>query len=232
MAAHARLTAAATLVRDGVVVVDVGTDHAYLPLLLVQQGKCPRAIGCDLRPGPLENARRHVEQAGLTDVIDLRLCDGLSAVSPEEVDDVCLCGLGGEVIAAVLAAAPWTKDPEKRLILQPMSAEDDLRRFLAQEGYAVEREVLVRDAGRLYLLLAARFTGERESHTGDYWIAGNVSVAQPFGEEYLTRRLTRLEKGIRSLARARDPARRAVLPEWEETARRLRARIKEGSDAF
>ena len=230
MGCHARLTAAATLVRDGVVVVDVGTDHAYLPLLLVGQGKCPRAIGCDLRQGPLENARRHVEAAGLSDKIDLRLCDGLAAVLPEEADDICVCGLGGEVIAAILAAAPWTKDPNKRLILQPMTAADDRRRFLAAEGYAVEREVLVRDAGRLYVLLAARWTGEEQLHTDDYWWAGTVTADQPHGEEYLARQLARVEKQLRSLERAVDPARKAPIPALKETARLLQNRLNKGSD--
>ena len=227
MACHARLTAAATLVRDGVVVVDVGTDHAYLPLLLVGQGKCPRAIGCDLRSGPLENARKHVEAAGLTDKIDLRLCDGLAAVAPAEAEDICICGMGGEVIAAILAAAPWTKDPSKRLILQPMTAVDDLRRFLAGEGYAVTQEVLVEDAGRLYVLLAAVWTGEREDHTDDYWWAGTVTADQPYGAAYLRRQLARVETQARSLQSAADPARRAPIPALNETARLLRRRLGE-----
>ena len=227
MACRARLTAAATLVRDGVVVVDVGTDHAYLPLLLVGEGKCPRAIGCDLRRSPLENARRHVEAAGLADRIDLRLCDGLTAVSPEEAEDICICGLGGEVIAAILAAAPWTKDRAKRLIRQPMTAADDLRRFLAAEGYAVEREVLVRDAGRLYILLVAVWTGEHTAHTDDYWWAGTVTPDQPHGSEYLRRQLARVEKQARSLQSAVDPDRQAPIPALKETARLLRLRLGE-----
>ena len=227
MACHARLTAAATLVRDGVVVVDVGTDHAYLPLLLVGEGKCPRAIGCDLRPGPLENARKHIDAAGLSDKIDLRLCDGLAAVAPGEVEDICICGMGGEVIAAILAAAPWTKDAQKRLILQPMTAADDLRRFLAGEGYAVQQEVLVRDAGRLYVLLAATWTGERIDHTDDYWWAGTVTPDQPFGAEYLRRQLTRVERQAHALQNAADPARQVSIPALNETARLLRRRLGE-----
>lgn len=220
-----RLSAAATLVRDGVRVVDVGTDHAYLPVFLVQSGKCPRAVACDIGAAPLDNARAHVTASGLTDRIDLRLCDGLSAVSADEAEDITVCGMGGELIASILDAAPWTRDPSKHFVLQPMTAAEDLRKYLAAEGFAVEREELVRDAGRLYLVLSVYWTGERLFPSDDYWYAGTVTAAQPYGAEYLTRQLRRVEKHAASLlsaVRAEDAADRERLL---TIAQALRARL-------
>lgn len=225
MGCHARLTVAATLVRDGVRVVDVGTDHAYLPVQLVREGKCPSAIACDLRQGPLDNARKHVEEAGLSDRIELRLGNGLAPIEPEEAEDICICGMGGELIAEILDAARWVQDPGKHLVLQPMTAADDLRRYLAENGFSVDREELVRDAGRLYTLLSVTWTGEKRAYPEAYWWAGTVSVRQPLGEEYLRRQLSRVEKQIASLAQAADPERRAARDGLRSVAEELRRRL-------
>lgn len=199
-----RLSAAATLVRDGVRVVDVGTDHAYLPVELVKSGKCPCAIACDIGVGPLENARRHIVEFDLCDKIELRLCDGLSGIAPDEAEDISICGMGGELIASILENAAWTKSPDKHYILQPMTAVDDLRRYLAREGFTVQKEVLVRDAGRLYTVMSVAWTGEKASFDDDYWYVGTVTADQPYGTEYLTRQLNRVEKHAQSLLKAAD----------------------------
>ena len=112
-----RLKTVAALVRPGSRVADIGTDHGYLPVYLVKEGICPRAIAADLRSGPLESARRHVTAAGLSDRIDLRLGDGLTPIEPQEVDDMIIAGMGGETIAGILAAADWVRQPRLRLIL-------------------------------------------------------------------------------------------------------------------
>ena len=230
MGCHARLTVAATLVRDGVRVVDVGTDHAYLPVQLVREGKCPSAIACDLRQGPLSNARRHVGEAGLSDRIELRLGNGLAPVEPEEAEDICLCGMGGELIAEILDAARWVQDPGKRLVLQPMTGADDLRRYLAENGFSVDREELVRDAGRLYTLMSVTWTGETKPHAEADWWAGTVTADQPLGEEYLRRQLARVEKQMTSLAHAADPDRRAACEGLREVAAELRRRLTEENE--
>ena len=131
-----RLSAVAALVRLGSRLADIGTDHAYLPVWLVQNGVCPAAIAADLRPGPLEAARRHVAAAGLEDRISLRLGDGLAPVFPGEADDIVIAGMGGETIAAILAAADWLADARLRLVLQPMSRAEETRRWLLKNGFS------------------------------------------------------------------------------------------------
>ena len=120
-----RLQAVAGLVPRGARLADVGTDHAYLPASLLQQGVIDTAVAADLRPGPLDRARATAERYGLTEQISFRLCDGLSGILPEEADTVVIAGMGGETIAAILSAAPWVREEGKRLILQPMSAQED-----------------------------------------------------------------------------------------------------------
>ena len=149
-----RLALAARFCEKSRRIIDVGCDHGYLCLALVGQG-AEHAYASDLR-------------AGLTDKIDAVLCPGLAAFSPEDADTVVICGMGGETIAAILAAAPWTKSGAHRLVLQPMTCGDRLRRWLAEHGYTVEDEALAREGRRLYTVLLARGGGVPEGGENRY----------------------------------------------------------------
>lgn len=104
-----RLKTAADMVRKGVVAADIGTDHAYLPSYLVLSGICPRALACDLRKGPLENAAKALEHWNIADKITLRLSDGLDELSAGEADDIIMAGMGGILIAKLLERTEWVK---------------------------------------------------------------------------------------------------------------------------
>ena len=153
-----RLSAVAALVRPGSRLADIGTDHAYLPVHLVQAGVCPAAIASDIGAGPLEAARRTVTENGLSSEIALRLGDGLATVQAGEIEDIAIAGMGGETIAAILEAAPWVKKEGIRLVLQPMTRAEDLRRWLLQNGFSVLEEHLITDGRHLYPVLAAEYT--------------------------------------------------------------------------
>lgn len=153
-----RLSAVAALVRQGSRLADIGTDHAYLPVHLVQAGVCPSAIASDIGAGPLDAARRTVTENGLTSEIALRLGDGLATVSAGEVEDIAVAGMGGETIAAILEAAPWVKNEGIRLILQPMTRAEDVRRWLLHNGFSVLEEHLIIDGRHLYPVMAAEYT--------------------------------------------------------------------------
>ena len=90
----------------GTRLADIGTDHAYLPVWLVLEGRVASAIASDLRPGPLQRAKETAKTYGTE--IDCRLCNGLTCITPDEVDTIVIAGMGGETIAAILSAAPWT----------------------------------------------------------------------------------------------------------------------------
>jgi tRNA (adenine22-N1)-methyltransferase len=148
-----RLAAAANYVCRGEPLADIGTDHAYLPAHLVQTGAVPRAIAADVLPGPLEAARTTIAEAGLADQVELRLGNGLQVVTPGEVATATICGMGGPLIAEILAAGPT--EGLKRLVLQPMGGEEALRRWLAGHGWRITDEVLVEDGGRIYVIIQA-----------------------------------------------------------------------------
>ncbi|MCL2884566.1 MAG: class I SAM-dependent methyltransferase [Oscillospiraceae bacterium] len=147
----ARLNCLFDLVQPGERVADIGSDHAFLSIALVSAGRTVRVIATDIRKGPLETAARHIEKAGLTGAIELRQGDGLSVIHSVEVDAVIIAGLGGETIAAILAAAPWAA--EKRLLLQPMTHADRLYAFLRAAHIPVREEHVVDK--RRYLVLRA-----------------------------------------------------------------------------
>ena len=190
----ARLKTAADLVRQNSKVVDVGTDHAYLPAYLVLSGRVVSAIACDIGEGPLENAANTLAELDLSDKIELRLCDGLQGVSALEADDVVICGMGGELIASIIDRAPWLKSADKHIIMQPMSAVDDLRVYLADNGFAVEKEVLVKDTGRIYIVISTYYTGEKRSILPEYKYVGNITASDNLGKEYLERQYKRIKK--------------------------------------
>ncbi len=153
-----RLAACAELVRQGSPVADVGTDHAYLPIWLLRTGKVPWAVACDINPGPLESARAHAHLYGVQDRLRLVLGDGLEGLTSEDAQDIVVAGMGGQMILRIVEAE-WLRSPEKRLILQPMSAADRLRLGLCRRGFQVERELAVEDADRVYSAFSARYIG-------------------------------------------------------------------------
>ena len=117
---NGRLLSAAEFVRQGARFVDIGTDHAYLPLFLLKSGRVESAICADINEGPLESAKSNAKEAGVTENIDFVLTDGASALSDRGVTDVAICGMGGELIADIIDRAPFLKDANIRLILGPI----------------------------------------------------------------------------------------------------------------
>lgn len=198
----ARLDLLASWVRPGARVADVGTDHAYLPVWLSLQGRVASAIASDLREGPLRRARETGRTYGAENV-DFRLCDGLSGIRPHEADTVVIAGMGGENIAAILAAAPWTADGAHTLLLQPQSRAEDLRRFLSDSGYRILREALVWDRGILYPCMEA--AGGRERLTLGQIYGGAKLQGDPLGDRYIIAKIIRLQNAVAGLNRAGGP---------------------------
>ena len=150
-----RLAAAAAYVPAGCVIADIGTDHAYLPIYLVETGVCQRVIATDLRPGPFHSALQKVAEHKLDHRIDLRLGDGLSVISPGEADVLVLAGMGGNTIRQILMASSGITNTVSRLILQPMADHGDLRAWLAGNGWKIYDEQLVEENGKIYVIIAA-----------------------------------------------------------------------------
>ena len=197
-----RLQMLADLVPPGAILVDVGTDHGYLPVYLLQRGAIRRAIASDIGAEPLDHARRTAEEYGAA--LELRLCDGLAGIAPHEVDTVVIAGMGGESMISILSAAPWTKDG-CRLILQPMTRQELLRRWLAENGYRFTAEHLVEDKGTIYPILCVE-GGEQPSLSEAETYAGLLLADDPLYGEYLTRQMARLQKAADGMRRSQDKA--------------------------
>ena len=145
-----RLRLLADLVPQGARLADIGTDHGYLPVYLLQRGRIASAIAADIGRAPLDHARRTAEQYGVECGLRFLCCDGLCGISPEDADTVVIAGMGGETIIRILSQAPWTRSGETLLLLQPMTKQEPLRRWLNENGYAQCAERLVQDKDYLY----------------------------------------------------------------------------------
>ena len=199
-----RLRQIAALVRPGRVVADSGTDHAYLPVALVKSGRCPRAVACDLREGPLENARRPVAEAGLADRIACRLGNGLSPVAEGEAEEIVVAGMGGETIASILEACPYLHDPRYHLLLQPMTRPEELRRFLMTHGFSIESETVAEEPPHLYTVLSVYYTGCAPETDETRFYRG--ALCGETGRRFLERQLGALRKKYEGLAAGGGPA--------------------------
>lgn len=189
-----RLRRIADWVPQGARLVDVGTDHAYLPVWLLVNGKIDSAIASDLRKGPLERARQTGRVYGVEEKISYRLCGGLDDTKAHEVDTVAIAGMGGETIAQILQVAPWTKEPRMRLLLQPMSRSETLRQFLADNGYCIVREQLVADRGVVYPVLEVT-AGEMKLTLGQVY-CGYLLQHDPLAERYIIEKIVQLQQII------------------------------------
>ena len=192
-----RMLMAAKMVRRGNAVADIGTDHAYLPAYLILNGISPKALACDVRKGPLENARKTVEHYGIEDKITLRLSDGFDEIEPFEAQDFIMCGMGGTLMEQLVSRAYWLKDKSKRIIVQPQSHAEDIRRFFVENGFEILFEDACSDGGKLYCAIAAEYTGEIEQRPVSYIYTGRLpECGKKEARLYLENMLARLRKKL------------------------------------
>ena len=215
-----RLAAIAAQVPAGSRLADIGTDHAYLPAYLLLQGTIPSAVASDVNRGPLERGRETARLAGVEDRMDFRLSDGLMGLREDETDVVVIAGMGGELIARILSEAPWTR--EKLLLLQPMTAQPELRRWLNGNGYRIEKETVVREGEKLYVILTIRSGQDAPYSPGELW-AGRQRRGEeaPLRLEYLDDLLRRRRRALAGMERG------SVSSETLAEERRLIAQLEE-----
>ena len=133
---------------------DVGCDHGYLGIYLLQQKRCERVVFTDIHKEPLESAKNNVSLAGLSKACDFVCTDGLRGLSPKETDCVCICGMGGPVMESILRAAA----PMAYLILEPQSDVIAFHRYLSEAGFVWEKEDMIKESGsKYYPIEAGRF---------------------------------------------------------------------------
>ncbi len=148
-----RLQAVADLVSEGMVVADIGTDHGYIPIYLVENGKSPKAFAMDVNKGPLLRARDHIQEHGLLDKIETRQSDGAKNLTCGECDAIVIAGMGGGLTIRILEEGKAIFKNLKEFVLQPQSELSKVRGYLVQQGYCIVQENMVLDAGKFYPMM-------------------------------------------------------------------------------
>lgn len=157
MKMNLRLRTLAQMVDQEARVADIGTDHAYLPIQLVKEGKVDYAIASDVAAGPLQNAEKDIVAAGLKDKIETRLGSGLETVSAQDrIDTVVIAGMGGKLMTNILDEA-WSENFHfATLILEPNVGEPGVREWLSKHKYQIIDEKIIAEAGHIYELIKAQ----------------------------------------------------------------------------
>lgn len=169
-----RLSLCASFVRKGRKSADIGTDHAYLPVYLCQKGVCESAIAADINPDPLKSGQKTIDRYNLGDVIQTRLSDGLTEISPDEADDIVIAGMGGELIAKIIGSWEYSRDSDKRFILQPMTKSELLIEWLCENGFEIIDQDCCTASGKLYTVLLAQYSGEPREYGELYPYLGRL----------------------------------------------------------
>lgn len=226
-----RMEALASLVAQGDRLADVGTDHGYIPIFLVQNGRIPSAIAMDVNEGPLLRAREHIAACHLEENIETRLSDGLARLEPGEADTVLIAGMGGFLTRRILSEGENVLASVRRLVLQPQSEIPEVRRYLRERGYVITDEDMVEEDGKFYPMMKAKKGAE------DAFCSGRETLCDAFGPVLLKRRhpvlMTWMERERRLLDQI--AARLAQQEENEkirERTREIRQRQRLLNEAF
>lgn len=228
-----RLQVLADQIEKNETMADIGTDHGFLPISLWERGISPKVILTDVSEGSLEKARVNVRQLYPREDFDLRLGSGIAVLSPGEVDAVVIAGMGGILMTEILGADLKKAKSFKKLILQPRSAQGELRCWLLRNGFVIQKESLVRERKYLCPVLNAvpreQLEGEPVSRilegcgpgSVEYEVPPWIFTAGKLAEEFVERKLAGEEKILSGLKKSRLPE-----PEKEAEVRRRIAYLK------
>jgi tRNA (adenine22-N1)-methyltransferase len=178
------------------VVSDIGTDHAYIPIYLVSKGICRCAIASDIKPGPVNAAKKNIEMAGLNEKIKTRMGPGISTIEKDEADVFILAGMGGILIKEILEESLEVSKTANLIILQAMNALDILRKWLNENGFAIMDEELVKEGEKIYVVMSIKWTGIKYNiEEVNYHIGVKlVEKRDPLLEAYLKKRIRQIDK--------------------------------------
>ena len=214
-----RMQALTDMVTPGTVITDVGCDHGFVSVYLVQKGTSPRVIAMDVRSGPLEHAKEHIREYGLTDSIETRLSDGLQRLETGEADGMICAGMGGPLMEKILTEGRKQARSFKELILQPQSEIPHFRAFLREEGYLLLDENIIYEEGKYYFMMKVRWLGEMTEEAVREQIEASWKISSPLSEQYGPLLLSR-----------RDPVLKEYLMRVLSERRQIAERLKANAD--
>lgn len=192
-----RLLLTASFVRQGAVLADVGTDHAYIPAFLIKTGVISKAYASDINEGPLRNAEKTLKNENILGV-SLIISDGLQNVPKRDISDVLIAGMGGELIAKIISECSWCADSQLNFILQPMTKADYLRKFLYSNGFEIIKESLAEEGEKIYTVILARFSGTNRQISEAFALLGPPDESDLFRikKQREIKRLKRICEGL------------------------------------
>jgi tRNA (adenine22-N1)-methyltransferase len=196
-----RLLACCGFVAPGDRVADIGCDHGYLGIHLLQSGLARSIIAADVNEAPLQSAMRNARKFGVRENMTFYLSDGVRNI-PREFDTLVCAGMGADTMMSILSAAPWLKNSRYRLILQCQSKRPDLRRYLYAEGYAIRRETLAKDGKFCYPIMEVVYAPEETLTGAEFYITPALRAsASPLLPEFYHRVITGLASSVEGLSR-------------------------------
>lgn len=151
-----RLQMVVNCVTKGNVVADVGCDHSYISIYLVESEIAPRTVALDINEGPLKRARANIRQHGLEERIQTVLCDGLTGLTPNTADSIVIAGMGGAMMVHILENACEIISNIKEIILQPQSEVEKVREYLHRIGFVITKEDMCMDDNKYYVVMRAQ----------------------------------------------------------------------------
>ncbi|MCR5835913.1 MAG: class I SAM-dependent methyltransferase [Lachnospiraceae bacterium] len=157
-----RLELVAKMVSPGGVIADIGTDHGYVPIYLIENNKCDRVFAADINKGPLERADAHIRECGLSDKIETVLSDGMVKLQGKNINKVIVAGMGGELICKIIDSSPIIEEIDE-MVLSPHSDIYKVRKCILEKGFCIIDERMVKDAGKYYIVIKCIRTDSKES---------------------------------------------------------------------
>lgn len=216
-----RLQAVANLVGNVSTLADVGTDHGYIPIHMIQKGKCTSAIAMDVNQGPLQRAKNHIEEQGLSLAVKARLSDGVKNLSEGEVECVVIAGMGGALTVKILEQGENVFRSLKEFILQPQSEIWKVREYLCINGYSIVDEDMVLEDGKFYPMMRV-ISGQAPAYNKIELKYGKILLQKkhPVLREFLNRELQK-QMGVLANLEARpgdhiSQRRKVILEKMEE----------------
>ncbi|MGN0341426.1 MAG: tRNA (adenine(22)-N(1))-methyltransferase [Roseburia sp.] len=196
-----RMQAVADMVSPCAAMADIGTDHGYVPIYLLEQGRVERAIAMDINRGPLMRAEKHIQDAGLCGYIETRQSDGLERLMPGEVSCVTIAGMGGGLMIRILSSGQAVTEQLSQLILQPQSEIPAVRNFVQQAGWKIVEEEMLSEEGKYYMMMKC-VPGQMEPLTAVQCAYGPLLTERkhPVLKRYLEERILQLRNLLEGLS--------------------------------
>ena len=181
-----RLQAVAQLVPPGSICADIGSDHGYLPIYLVKNEICPKAICADVAKGPLKSAERNIAAVNLTEEISLRLGNGLTVLKEGEASCVTICGMGAGLMCEILDNSPSIVKSVDSFIFAPNVAPEILRKWAYEHHWQITDEELIEEDDHFYPIIVLK-SGEMAPLSTAELFAGPILLKKkhPLLGEYL-----------------------------------------------